>query len=47
MGRLTTILFLLLVGAWLEERKLLTEFGDAYRRYRREVPALMPRRLIP
>ena len=37
----------LLLGAWLEERKLLTDFGDAYRRYRREVPALLPRRLIP
>ncbi len=37
----------LLLGTWLEERKLLVEFGDAYRRYRREVPALLPRRLRP
>jgi len=42
----------LLLGAWLEERKLLARFGDAYRRYRREVPAFVPRprdwrRLLP
>jgi len=34
----------LLLGAWLEERKLMAVHGDAYRRYRREVPALWPRR---
>lgn len=34
----------LLVGARLEERKLLHEFGDAYRAYRREVPGFLPRR---
>ena len=33
----------LLVGAWLEERKLTKVFGDAYREYRREVPAFVPR----
>jgi len=37
----------LLLGTWLEERKLLAEYGDAYRAYRREVPALVPRRLLP
>ncbi len=31
-----------LVGTWLEERKLLAEFGDAYARYRRAVPAFFP-----
>ncbi|MEJ2421440.1 MAG: NnrU family protein [Acidobacteriota bacterium] len=34
----------LLVGAWLEERKLLVVFGHAYREYRRRVPAFYPRR---
>lgn len=32
------------VGSRLEERKLLLEFGDAYHRYRREVPGLLPLR---
>jgi methanethiol S-methyltransferase len=31
-----------LVGTWLEERKLIAEFGDAYVQYRREVPAFFP-----
>ena len=43
----TVFVLYLLLGAWLEERKLLTVFGDAYRQYRREVPALWPRRLKP
>lgn len=30
------------VGARLEERDLVLEFGDAYRRYRRRVPILIP-----
>ena len=29
-------------GAWLEERKLLIQFGDAYRTYQREVSMLFP-----
>ncbi len=44
--RAVFVLYLLL-GTWLEERKLLVEFGEAYRVYRREVPALIPRRLRP
>lgn len=44
--RAVFVLYLLL-GTWLEERKLLAVFGDAYRAYRREVPALWPRRLKP
>lgn len=35
----------ILVGTWLEERDLVAEFGDSYRRYRREVPMLWPARL--
>jgi protein-S-isoprenylcysteine O-methyltransferase Ste14 len=31
------------IGIWLEERKLLRHFGDAYRQYRAKVPALVPR----
>ena len=33
----------LLVGASLEERRLLREFGDAYRDYRQSTPMLLPR----
>lgn len=32
-----------IVGAFLEERKLLREFGDAYRAYQRRVPMFFPR----
>ena len=31
------------VGAWLEERKLIAQFGEDYLRYRREVPMFVPR----
>jgi protein-S-isoprenylcysteine O-methyltransferase Ste14 len=31
------------IGMYLEERKLINVFGEDYRRYRREVPALCPR----
>jgi protein-S-isoprenylcysteine O-methyltransferase Ste14 len=31
------------IGIHLEERKLITAFGEEYLRYRREVPALIPR----
>lgn len=31
------------IGIHLEERKLIALFGDEYRRYRKEVPALFPR----
>lgn len=37
---LATVYFLL--GAVHEERRLLREFGDTYRRYRQEVPAFIP-----
>jgi methanethiol S-methyltransferase len=32
----------ILIGIQLEERDLVTSFGDHYRRYRREVPMLLP-----
>ncbi|MBK9304711.1 MAG: hypothetical protein IPM94_12755 [bacterium] len=40
--RAVFVLYLLL-GAWLEERKLLQVFGDDYAAYRRAVPAFLPR----
>ena len=33
----------LLIGTFLEERKLIAEFGDEYVKYRRKVPMLIPR----
>ncbi len=33
----------LVVGTWLEERRLLRVYGDAYADYRRRVPGLLPR----
>ena len=38
---LTAYLF---VGTWLEERKLVAQFGDAYRTYQRKVPMFVPRK---
>ena len=31
------------IGIRLEEHKLIAQFGEEYRRYRREVPALFPK----
>ncbi len=31
-----------LIGTWLEERKLVLEFGEAYLRYKKQVPMLIP-----
>lgn len=36
------VTFYLFVGAWLEERKLETHFGAAYREYKQRVPGLIP-----
>ena len=32
----------LIIGSWLEERKLVMEFGDAYRQYQQDVSMLLP-----
>ena len=37
------IVLYLPIGIYLEEKKLIREFGDAYLKYRKEVPALIPR----
>jgi len=34
----------LCVGTWLEERKLVAQFGDTYRQYQRQVPMFIPRK---
>ncbi len=31
------------IGIWFEEKKLVREFGELYKKYRRDVPALVPR----
>lgn len=38
----TAVTLYLIVGAWLEERKLAAHFGDAYREYRNRVAGLIP-----
>jgi protein-S-isoprenylcysteine O-methyltransferase Ste14 len=38
---LSTLYFI--IGGLIEERRLLKEFGDQYRRYRRRVPFIAPR----
>ena len=48
LNRLTLIVGFTLyftIGSIFEERKLVREFGDAYRQYQRDVPRLMPRLL--
>ncbi len=36
----------IILGAHWEERDLIAQYGDAYRRYQAQVPMLMPRRPI-
>ena len=38
----TLLTLYVLIGTWLEERKLVLEFGEAYLRYQKEVPMLIP-----
>jgi len=37
------LIFYLLVGCLIEERRLVSGLGEVYRQYRREVPMLIPR----
>ena len=37
----------ILIGIWFEERDLVAQFGDQYRRYRRQVGMLLPWRKAP
>ena len=39
----TVLIAYFLIGALLEERKLLVEFGEGYAEYKRQVPMLLPR----
>jgi protein-S-isoprenylcysteine O-methyltransferase Ste14 len=39
----TCMLLYLPIGVYLEERKLLLIFGEAYKAYKREVPSIIPR----
>ena len=38
----TLLTLYVVIGKWLEERKLVLEFGEAYLRYQRQVPMLIP-----
>jgi methanethiol S-methyltransferase len=38
----TLLTLYVLIGTWLEEQKLVLEFGEAYLRYQRQVPMLIP-----
>ena len=38
----TLLTLYVLIGTWLEERKLVLEFGEAYLRYQMQVPMLIP-----
>ncbi len=38
----TLLTLYVLIGTWLEERKLVLEFGEAYLGYQRQVPMLIP-----
>ncbi|NOY62715.1 MAG: hypothetical protein GXP10_06085 [Gammaproteobacteria bacterium] len=39
----TVLTLYFVVGSRMEERKLIAEYGEPYRRYRRQVPGLVPR----
>jgi len=37
------IVVYLFIGTWLEERKLIAEYGQAYREYKKQVPMFFPK----
>jgi hypothetical protein len=37
----------ILLGIWFEERDLVTQFGERYRRYRDQVGMLLPFKKLP
>lgn len=41
----TIIIFYTLAGAWLEEKKLVLTYGEAYKNYQQKVPMIIPRLL--
>jgi protein-S-isoprenylcysteine O-methyltransferase Ste14 len=38
----TVLTIYIFIGTWLEERKLVLEFGEEYIRYKKEVPMIIP-----
>jgi methanethiol S-methyltransferase len=38
----TVLTIYIIIGTWLEEKKLVLEFGDTYVKYQQEVPMLIP-----
>ena len=38
----TVLTIYVIIGTFLEERKLILEFGDTYLKYQKEVPMLIP-----
>jgi hypothetical protein len=41
------VAYLIFIGSILEERDLVSDFGDIYRDYQRKVPMLIPRHFHP
>lgn len=46
LATLTITLAYLPIGIYFEERKLIAEFGEDYQRYKKRIPAILPRLLF-